>query len=131
MSRALKTVRERIEYLKEDIRKSREAAAKWSMYEFDEDANPHYNDISADKYEIERLQELESQIIEDEKENDELKRVFEIIKNKQVNVRRAIILRENYQDYLENYGRLFAHCEQLLTEEEFNLLKRWLDGNNL
>ena len=57
----------------------------------------------------------------------EQEKVLDVIKNKQVNVRRAIILRENYQDYIENYGRPFAHCEQLLTEEEFELLKRYCD----
>ena len=68
------------------------------------------------------LDAIEKALTEYEKQ----KQILEVLKNKQVNIRRAILLRKNYQDYLENYGNIFEDVEPKLTETEFNLIKEWL-----
>ena len=58
---------------------------------------------------------------EQEKENQELKQVVEIIKNKRVDIKWLI-----FSDTKECYNAGEGKLDRELTEQEFDLLKRWL-----
>lgn len=90
-----------------------------------EDEIMNFTEGVQDSKRIQKLGQYED-IDESPEHLADIKKALEIIKEKQVNVRRAIILRETYEDYLENYGELFAHCESILTQEEYDLLKEVL-----
>ena len=131
MSKVLEIIRERIRYLEKDMEEAHEAAAKWSMYEFDEDANPYYDYMDKDEAKIKDLKELESYLMEDEKKLE----AFEIIKKKNVDVGQLKLLWANLkhnddEDILNRYN-----CDRLvkykLNTQEYNILKEvlWNEHN--
>jgi len=121
MSKVLEIIRERIKHLEKDIEELHVDAAKWSMYEFDEDRNPYYDYMDKDEAKIKDLKELESYLMEDEKKLE----AFEIIKKKNV-----LISNLKISNNLVEYNR-WVDDESILTQEEFELLKEvlWNEHN--
>ena len=131
MSKVLEIIRERIKHLEKDIEELHVDAAKWSMYEFDEDRNPYYDYMDKDEAKIKDLKELESYLLEDEKKLE----AFEIIKKKNVDVGLLKILWANLknkddEDILNRYN-----CDRIvkykLNTQKYNILKEvlWNEHN--
>lgn len=97
--------------------------------DFDDIHNALYH-IEQDLDKLEKLERFKTRLLEDTNkiynENQKLKKVFEILQEKIID-KRKILNSKNVEEY-NNYAICEVYFLNLLTEQEYNLLKEVLEN---